>query len=115
MESTLQNPGPIQAILITLLGIALTVGILTLVFRQVSVKKIKATDGTLFNSEEACKEYEIALNKLNPLYKEDSKNLDKAFGFSEGFLNLLKTTGFNDVKVLLKYKSDLQNLVKLFD
>ncbi len=115
MEGISEPLSPVLSALIAFLGIAFTVGTLALIFKQVQGKVIEASDGTRFNSEESCRAYESTLDRLKPLYQESDSSLDKVLGFSQGFLELLKNTGFRDLKTLLKYKGDIQKLVELFD
>ena len=115
MEYALQNLGPLQSFLISLLGIFFTAGTLALVFRQVSGKSIQASDGTRFSSEEARNSYELAIEKLKPLYEENDINTEKMYGFTQGFLHKLKVSGFKDLQSLVRFKSDIQKLVDLLD
>ncbi len=112
MANTLLTLGPFQFIGIALLGIALTVGALLVILRQGEV--IEASDGTRFKSKEACISYEATLETLKPLYEENDSNAYKSFGFKQDFIELLKTTGFKDLKTLMKYRDDIQKLVELF-
>ncbi len=113
METTFPIEGTLQAIGLALLGIALTVGTLALILRQVSSKSIEASDGCKFSSEEECRLYEIALQKLKPLYEINASNTNNTYGFNQDFLEILKNKGFNDLKTLLKYSSEIQKLSEL--
>ncbi len=115
MGNTFLTLGPIQSIGIGLLGIALTIGTLTLILRQGTVQGIEASDGTKFSSEEARSAYEAMLKNLKPLYEEDESRMEKGLQFQRGFLGFLKKSGFNDLKTLLIYKDDIKRLVELFE
>ena len=77
---------------------------------------IKAVDGTLFSSEEACRSYEIVLERVNALFREKEKNSSiEPFDLQMGFTKLLTKEGFIDAKTLIKYRYDFEKLVKLFN
>ncbi len=115
MENTLQTLNPILSIGIVLSGIALTVGTFILIFKQGASKTIVASDGTRFNSEDACSKYEASLERLKPLYDSNDGNMDKTYGFKEGFLETLKNGGFKDVKTLIKYRAEFEKLEEFFE
>ena len=106
--------GPLQYLGIAFGGVVLTAAFLFLLLRE--TKNIKASDGTLFSSEEACKTYEDLLNKINLLYLDTGeKKPIGPFGMQMAFIQLLKTEGFKDPKTLIKYKEEFKKLVYLFD
>ena len=106
--------GPFQYIGITIIGVLLTIILLFLLLRE--QKNIKASDGTLFASEEACKAYEDLCNKINVLYLDTSnKNPSELFDIQTDFIKLLTSEGFKDVKTLIKYQEDFKKLAGLFN
>ncbi len=106
--------GPLQYVGIAILGSILTAAFLFFLLRE--QKNIKASDGTLFSSEEACKAYENLLNKISTLYLDaGSKTSSELYGIEIDFLRLLKTEGFKEPKTLIKYKEEFKKLVGLFD
>ena len=106
--------GPLQYVGIALAGVFLTVFFLFFLLRE--QKSIKAVDGTLFSSEEACRSYEIVLERVNALFKEREKNSSiEPFDLQMGFTKLLTKEGFVDAKTLIKYRYDFEKLVKLFN
>ncbi len=115
MGNTLLTLGPIQSIGIALAGIGLTAVTFILLFRQGEVITLEASDGTKFRTEEARNSYEALLQKLKPIYEEDELKVNKDFGFKEGFLGLLKSNGFSDLKTLLTFRDDIQKLVELLE
>ena len=115
MDLIFSTFGALQSVLIACGGILLTVATFILVFRQEPRNVFEASDGTRFNTEEACSSYESAFEKLKPLYDESTSNLDKSFGFNTGFLELLKTSGFKDLTTLLSYRDDIRKLVEIYE
>ena len=106
--------GPIQYVGIAIVGVLLTVGFLFFLLRE--QKNIKASDGTLFSSEEARQAYEELLKKVSILYLDNvKKESSELFGMQMTFIKVLQTEGFKDAKTLLKYKDDFKKLVELFD
>ncbi len=106
--------GPLQYVGIAFAGVLLTVFFLFFLLKE--QKSIKAFDGTLFSSEEACRSYEIVLERVNQLFKEGEKNSSiEPFDLQMGFTNLLTKEGFVDAKTLIKYRYDFEKLVKLFN
>ena len=106
--------GPLQYAGIGLAGIVLTALVLFFLLRE--QKSIKALDGTLFSSDEACLAYEAACKRFEKLYSQSDKNSSSAnLGFQTEFLKLLKKDGFVDVKTLLAFRDDFNKLVAMFN
>ncbi len=106
--------GSLQFVGIAITGILLTAFLLFLILRE--QKTIKAIDGTAFASEEACRTYEILLDKMSKLYAASEKNsVRETFGLKPEFLQLLKNEGFSEVKTLIKYRKEFEQLTNLFN
>ena len=105
--------GSLQYVGIALVGVGLTVTVLFFLLREQN--NIKASDGTLFASEVACKRYEAVLEKVNAFYIDNgSKSSTELFGIQMTFIKLLKE-GFKDSKMIINYKEDFQRLSDLLD
>ena len=101
--------GPLQYLGIAISGVLLTATFLFFLLRE--QKNIKATDGTSFSSEEACKAYEAILVRINTLYLDaGNKSSTETFGLEATFIKLLKEEGFKDSKTLIKYKDEFKKL-----
>jgi len=107
--------GPLQYVAIAITGVFLTGGFLFFLLRE--QKAFKASDGKAFSSEEACRAYEVVLDRVQILYEEDEQKSSELvnFGFQVGFLKLLKSEGFSDPKKLMMYRDDFGKLVNIFN
>ena len=80
----------------------------------------KASDGTSFTSKKEKQDYELILRRLLPLYgrpadtKSNQAN-QNTLDLDRTFLELLKTEGFSNLKLLLTYKEDFIKLSKLLE
>ncbi len=95
-------------------GILLTVSVLYLLLKDQA--SIKASDGTSFQTEEACQAYEDLLDKIKILFEEDLTKSSKAenrLGFKPTFLRRLQAEGFNDAKSLITYREEFKKLSDL--
>ena len=88
------------------------------IFLRTQKKVFIAIDGTKFQTEEECKEYEKYLERFNGVYNYDfnqSNQPDKILGLSSEFIKCLKEEGFSEVKTLIKYREQFKLLSELFD
>ncbi len=105
--------GTLQYVGIALVGVVSTSVVLFFLLRD--QRNIKASDGTLFSSEEACKSYEVVLDRVNALFLDtQNQSAKELLGFQIAFLNLLKGS-FTDAKLIIRYKDDFKRLVELID
>ena len=80
----------------------------------------QADDGTIFDSEQKCQEYENKKNLLNDLCWDiqiaieggDQQKVIEDWGFSEDFFNLFDAISKED---LIKYKEDFRRLADCVD
>ncbi len=104
--------GPLQYVGIALSGVLLTGFFLFFLLRE--QKSYIAIDGTRFSSENACEAYNKVFKRVNLLYVEpENKSVTSILGLPIPFIKLLKETGFEETKILLKYRGEFIRLAKL--
>tara|TARA_Y100001968_G_scaffold107970_1_gene97604 strand:- start:401 stop:757 length:357 start_codon:yes stop_codon:yes gene_type:complete len=91
--------------------------ILFLLLNSKNVKK--ASDGTVFSTEEEKIKYEKLLEKVNQIFKSidlDSKSIESmGIDFEFDFIDKLRGKGFSDAQTLLKYRYQFKLLNELLD
>ena len=103
--------GTFQYSVIAILGIAITAVVLFFLLRQGNI--VKASDGTEFNSEKACQEYELLLGKVTSFY--NGSEGAETIGLQPAFLKNLKEGGFSDAKTLINYRLDFKKLSSILE
>ncbi len=88
-------------------------------FRKIMVRQVwQADDGSTFETEQECQEYERKQKLLLDLYlaifdaKEGDKDKDKIWGFQEGFLCLFDQLGKEE---LIRHKKDFRRIADIID
>ena len=80
-------------------------------------KVFVAEDGTEFDNEKLCTEYNVVYKRLIRLYQDDSdiktRKKKEVLGMKSLFLSKLKDEGFSDIKTLFTYKDDFKTLSDL--
>ena len=97
---------------------ALLIGLAFIIYLLVSngnKKRFISIDGTNFTNEESCLEYNALIEKLSPLYQDDLSSNKEILGLSVSFIKDMRNKGFNELKTLISYKQDLNDLVKLLN
>ena len=71
-----------------------------------------AEDGTTFDTEEECQEYEGVAEGVSQMYEDPSFEAEEALGFGDGFLLRLRE-GFMDERELMRYSRSFLRLAEL--
>ena len=104
--------GPLQYVEIAFAGFLLTGLFLFFLLRE--QKSYIAIDGTRFSSEKSCEAYNKVFERVNLLYIEsENKSESSTLGLPAPFIKLLKERGFEETKILMKYRQEFIRLAKL--
>ena len=114
MEASIDVLGPGQRLFIFITFSTLI--LFLIVFALNTRKKIeyKSSDGSIFKTKKDCKEYEIISQALKPIYEDinyDATNI-RIKGLNTSFIKLLRTRGFENIKIVIDNSSDF---IKLAD
>ncbi len=108
-------------LLLILAGLLFTIFLFRYLFSSdISQDKVfLAVDGTKFDNQRSCNEYDLLYKRLICLYQEDallkSKNKKEILGLNLLFVKQLKNEGFSDIKTLINYKDDFHKLTELLN
>ena len=107
---------------ITLIAIAifLVVAIVFLVlflFKSINKKSFEAEDGSVFGTQSELDLYQNLYDKTKPLFSADDEkgSTQQILGFEKIFISKLKTEGFSDLKMLVKYRVQFKSLSDLIN
>ena len=91
----------------------LSIGFLFLYLsNSIKKKSFVADDGSVFENQSDLEVYQSLYERINPLFTvvEDKSINQPILGFDKSFLIKLTTEGFQDLKTLVKYRSQLKSL-----
>ena len=107
---------------ITLIAIAFfillaIVFLLLNVFKSINKKSFIAEDGSVFENQTDLELYQTLYEKTKPLFSLEDSNIpnQSLLGFQKSFLTKIKTDGFQDLKTLVKYRSQFKLLSELIN
>ena len=107
---------------ITLIAIAFfiflaIVFLLLNVFKSINKKSFIAEDGSVFENQTDLELYQTLYVKTKPLFSLEDSNVpnQSLLGFQKSFLTKIKTDGFQDLKTLVKYRSQFKLLSELIN
>ena len=112
--NTLNTLGSGQILFLSIIIIAISFFLLILVFTNTRKKTIRASDGSLFKDVEELDRYETLLNKIEPLYQDESseRKANLILGLELTFIESLRK-GFYNKKKLISYKDQFRILSEL--
>ena len=107
---------------ITLIAIAFflllaIVFLLIFLFKSFNKKSFRAEDGSLFENQSDLVIYQSLYEKTKALFSDDQENLttQSLLGFDKIFLKKLNTSGFQDLKTLVKFRNQIKLLSDLIN
>tara|TARA_B100000700_G_scaffold324919_1_gene432290 strand:+ start:26 stop:358 length:333 start_codon:yes stop_codon:yes gene_type:complete len=107
----------ITLILIAFCLLIAIVILLLILFRNINKKSFIAEDGSVFKNQADLDLYERLYERTKPLFSiiEVKGSSDNVLGFEKSFLNKLNKAGFQDLKILFKYRTQFKLLSDLIN
>ena len=91
--------------------------LLLFLFRSINTKSFKASDGSVFQNQLDLDIYQRLYKKTKPLFSvlEGEDSCQDLLGFDKLFLTKLTTKGFQDLKIIIKYRRQFKLLSDLIN